>query len=145
MNLQMVSNINVDIILRNKGLNANGRVQQFLISECDRYMVAYLPYRTGMQIKNRYTTIDGIVYGGPYAKYLYYGKLMIDPMYHCGGFQTLEGWFSRKGVSKVLTNRDLNFDTTKNPLAGSLWDKRMWADHKQDILSATARLIGGNT
>ncbi len=61
------------------------------------------------------TQVDGgtIVYPGPYARYLYYGKLMVDP-------ETGSAW-AKEGATKVLTDRDLVFNQTVHPQAQSHW------------------------
>lgn len=61
------------------------------------------------------TRLDGnkIIYPGPYARFLYYGKVMVDP-------QT-GSTFAPKGGTKVLTNRDLVFSKAMHPQAQSHW------------------------
>lgn len=54
-----------------------------------------------------------VVYPGPYARYLYYGKLMVDP-------ETGSSWV-RKGEHKVLTDRNLVFRKAVNQQAQSHW------------------------
>jgi hypothetical protein len=56
---------------------------------------------------------NSIVYPGPYARYLYNGKLMVDP-------ETGSSWV-RKGEHKVTTDRNLVFRTDVNPQAQSHW------------------------
>ena len=56
---------------------------------------------------------NAIVYPGPYARYLYYGKLMVDP-------DTGSPW-AKKNATKVLTNRDLVFSKAMHPQAQSHW------------------------
>lgn len=73
----------------------------------------FVPALTGSQ-KNR-TQVEGgtITYQGPYARYLYYGKLMVDPA-------TGSPWAS-KGSHKVLTDRNLVFNTSMHSQAQSHW------------------------
>lgn len=61
------------------------------------------------------TSLDGnkIIYPGPYARFLYYGKVMVDP-------QT-GSTFAPKGGTKVLTDRDLVFYKAMHPQAQSHW------------------------
>lgn len=73
----------------------------------------FVPALTGsLTIRTR---IDGnkIIYPGPYARFLYYGKVMVDP-------QT-GSTFAPKGGTKVLTNRDLIFSKAMHPQAQSHW------------------------
>ena len=73
----------------------------------------FVPALTGsLTIRTR---LDGnkIIYPGPYARFLYYGKVMVDP-------QTGSN-FAPKGGTKVLTNRDLVFSKAMHPQAQSHW------------------------
>lgn len=100
-------------ILTDKGLTANGSVQAFHTNNVLRRMIKYMPYRTGMTIKTTIAQTDVnkpyIITDVPYAKYLYYGKAM-------------EG-----RAPKTVTNRDLEYDHTKNPQAGPFWDRALVA------------------
>lgn len=73
----------------------------------------FVPALTGsLTIRTR---LDGnkIIYPGPYARVLYYGKVMVDP-------QT-GSTFAPKGGTKILTNRDLVFSKAMHPQAQSHW------------------------
>ena len=73
----------------------------------------FVPALTGsLTIRTR---LDGnkIIYPGPYARFLYYGKVMVDP-------QT-GSTFAPKGGTKILTNRDLVFSKAMHPQAQSHW------------------------
>ena len=73
----------------------------------------FVPALTGsLTIRTR---LDGntIIFPGPYARFLYYGKVMVDP-------QT-GSTFAPKGGTKVLTNRDLVFSKAMHPQAQSHW------------------------
>lgn len=54
-----------------------------------------------------------IVYPGPYARYLYYGKLMVDP-------ETGRS-YARKDTTKVLTDKNLVFNKAMHTQAQSHW------------------------
>ncbi len=61
------------------------------------------------------TRVDGntIIYPGPYSRFLYYGKLMVDP-------DTGSAW-AKKESSKVVTDKYLVFNKSVNPQAQSHW------------------------
>lgn len=73
----------------------------------------FVPMLTG-SLRQR-TRVDGnkIIYPGPYAQYLYYGKLMVDP-------ETGSSW-AKKGSSKVLTDKDLVLAHANDPEAVPHW------------------------
>lgn len=58
------------------------KAQQFVDSECIRLMVPYTPMLSGQMIQSatRGTVIGSgeIKYNSPYARYQYYGKLMVS-------------------------------------------------------------------
>lgn len=56
---------------------------------------------------------DEIIYPGPYARYLYFGKLMVDPK--------TGSPFAKKGAKKVLTDRNLVFYQKFHKQAQSHW------------------------
>lgn len=122
--------IDPDAILLSRGLNKNGKAQQFFTNEVNRRITKFMPYRSGAlsgKLK-RVTAPNEITISAPYARVQYYGKVMIDPAINAAGFLTKDGtWRSRKGAVKVLTDRDIVYDTTKNALAGPFWDRRMMA------------------
>ena len=73
----------------------------------------FVPALTGsLTIRTR---LDGnkIIYPGPYARFLYYGKVMVDP-------QT-GSTFAPKGGTKVLTDKNLVFTTSGHAQAQSHW------------------------
>lgn len=100
-----------NVIIRDKGLQAGGRVQMFHTANVLRRIQKYMPKDTSTLIKSAINQTDirkpYIIIDTPYAKYQYYGKVMIGP------------------APKVVTDRPLNYSTAKNPLAGPFWDRRL--------------------
>lgn len=133
------------------GLGKGGKVQMFIDNECIRLMDDYTPDLNGVLKKSvRLNTVIGngmLVQATPYARYQYYGMLMVDPITLKGSFydpRTGRHW-SRPGVSKIMdpNGRTLNYNTVKSPKAGSHWFERMVADHKDDIGRGAAAIAGG--
>lgn len=73
----------------------------------------FVPAQT-LSLSNR-TVVDGskVIYPGPYARYLYYGKLMVDP--------NTGSAFAPKGGTKVLTDKNLVFSKAVHPQAQARW------------------------
>lgn len=113
-------------IVRDKGFDPGGDVQMFHTQNVLRRIQKYMPNLTGLMIKLTIAQTDirkpEIVTETPGSKYLFYGKVMIDPKLGVAGFMTPDGWRSRKFCKKVVTNRDLNYSRHKNPKAGPRWD-----------------------
>jgi hypothetical protein len=118
-------------ILKDKGLDAGGDAQKFHTANVLRRIKRYMPFVSGMTYKVTVAQTDisrpFIITDTPYAKYLFYGKVMVDPKLRIAGFMTPEGWRSRKNVPKVRTNRNLQYNKTKNPNAGPRWDRALSA------------------
>lgn len=118
-------------LIRKKGLDARGDVQMFHTQNVLRRIKKYMPFVSGATYKITVTQTviskPEIVTDTPYAKYLFYGKVMVDPKTHAAGFVTPEGWRSRKGCVKVLTGRNLTYNRSKNPSAGPRWDRALSA------------------
>lgn len=74
----------------------------------------FVPASTNKSLSNR-TRVDGntVIYPGPYAHYLYVGKLYVDP--------NTGSPFSRYGTTKVITGRDLQYNRTVHSRAQSHW------------------------
>lgn len=74
----------------------------------------YVPASNEMSLSNR-SVVRGnmVIYPGPYARYLYYGKLMVDPMTRSS--------YARKGATKVLADKDLVFTKEKHHDAQAFW------------------------
>lgn len=113
------------------------KAQKFIDSECIRLMVPYTPMLNGQMIQSatRGTVIGSgeIKYISPYARYQYYGKLMVSSITGSS--------YARKGESKVLTDKDLNYNKSRHPRAGKLWFERMKADCKGQILRGAQKLL----
>lgn len=75
----------------------------------------YVPAKTKSLANRTIVTGDTIVYPGPYARFLYYGKLMVDP--------DTGSPFAPKGADKVLDpgGRDLNISTAVHSKAQAHW------------------------
>ena len=119
-------------ILKDKGLNETGDVQQFHTANVLKRIKRYMPFVSGMTYKVTVAQTDikkpEIVTDTPNAKFLFHGKVMIDPKLGIAGFMTPEGWRSRKGSVKVRTDRNLQYNRTKNPRAGARWDRALSAN-----------------
>ena len=74
---------------------------------------SYVPALTGDL--DRRTRVDGskVIYLGPQSRYLYYGKLMVDP--------ETGSSYAPKGGTKVLTDKDLVFSKAVHGQAQSHW------------------------
>jgi len=125
-------------LIKDRGLQPYGRVQKFIDQEVIRLMDPYTPMLTGVLEKS--ATLGTRIGSGeihqnvPYARYQYYGKLMVSSI-------TGSAWASR-GESKILTDKDLAHNKSQHPQAGPFWFERMKTDRKEQILREAQRLAG---
>ena len=135
----------VDQILKDKGLDANGDAQRFHTANVLRRIPRYMPYLSGMTIKVTIAQTDiskpYIVTNTPYAKYLFYGKKMVDAKTGKPGFLTSEGWRSKKGSIKVRTSEDLKYYKGNNSQAGPRWDRALSAAEGKAMAKDLQRYI----
>ena len=73
----------------------------------------FVPALTGSLDERTIVTGSNVVYPGPYARFLYYGKVMVDP--------NTGSTFAPKGGSKVTTDRNLVFNKSVHPQAQDHW------------------------
>lgn len=120
----------VQTVVRSLGIDRSGPAQLFHTQNVLRRMLKYMPMETGM-LSTKQTVVSSsttITTNAPQARYLYYGKRMVNsktgkgPMYIEG-----VGWRWPRGATLVPTEQDLNFTKTFHPLAGPYWDRRLAA------------------
>jgi len=104
-------------ILLKRYLNQDGRAQVEFTKACAREMDNFTPYLTG-RLKDMMVTINptNVTYNAPYAKRQYYTN--------AGN--------GRQG-------------TSSGGLRGKQWDKRMWLQKGDEIVSTIASFVGGGT
>lgn len=109
--------INYSKILKQRGLGSDNKARLFLASEVARLSDPYVPMRDGNLKNTRIIATDGrtIKYPQRYAKKQY------------------------DGVSK--SGRPFRYNGA--PMRGRQWDKRMMADHGQDVVRGLAKFVGG--
>ena len=91
----------------------------------------FQPALTGSFTIRTYVVGNRIVYPGPYARYLWHGKAMVNAATGKGPMYIPEvGYRWPRGAILKPTNRDLNFNTSMHAKAQSHW---MDASRKQNM------------
>lgn len=88
------------------------RANEILANEAMKDTDKFVPKLSGTLSGGTRVSDGQIVYPGPYARYLYHGKLMVDP--------ETGSSYARKGSTKTLTNKPLNV-AKSNPMAQPEW------------------------
>ena len=121
-------------IARRHGLSRGGVIQKFIDSETIKFCAPYTPFDTGQLTRSATLgTVIGsgeVTYNSPYAKYLYYGKVMVSPT-------TGSAW-AGLGERKILNGQDIKYNGA--PKRGARWFERMKQNHGREILRGAERL-----
>lgn len=99
-------------LVRKLGINRRGSVQMAVAEEVLRLSKNLVPKASGILQQSAMIEDGGeiVSWNQRYAKYQYYGMLMVDPKYKKGAlFSKNYGFWSRKDVTKDLTDTPLNY------------------------------------
>lgn len=138
MGINIQCDFNLGDCLKTLGLEERGRVQQVVTNAVLELSEPYLPFDEGDLLASGHIENDtDVVWNTPYARYMWNGIVYEDPELHCAGFETENGWRSRKGVQKVPTERKLKYHN--GALRGSHWVERMLQDGGRKEIEKMAR------
>lgn len=99
--------------IKKKLAQACGKAEHVLAVQVEKDTVPFVPALTGSLTERTRVVGNAIIYPGPYAKFLYNGKVMVDP--------NTGSTYAPKGGTKVVTDRNLVFTKTVHPQAQSHW------------------------
>lgn len=116
------------------------RAQEKLDAAITHSMLPYMPLQNGTLIQRTVTENaslqgTGQIYAavGPYGRFLYEGKVMVDPL-------TGSTW-ARQDAEKVVTDREIDFSKMAHPDAQKEWflaakrkDLKSWIDIAQKAI-----------
>lgn len=117
-------------IYKDLGLEAKGKVQQFLGKTVADNLKKYVSFKTGTQEMSIHSIEDGkkVVIDVPYAQFQAGGKVMV-------GVKTGRA-YALRGEKKVLTRKNLVYHSDR--LRGAHPFERMKADKREKILNQVA-------
>lgn len=118
---------------------ASERAEHILAIQVEKDTIPFVPMREGDLTRRTRVVDSDIIYPGPTSKYLYFGKLMVDP--------NTGSSFAPKGGTKVLTDRNLVFRRDHHPQAQSHWFEASKAQNLEKWLRIAGKLVknGGNS
>lgn len=123
MRIYLRSDVEAGKIMRNRGLGDNGKVVKFMADEVKRLCDPYVPFQQG-SLKNGAKIADGgkrLIYQRPYAHYQYTGQAMSGR------------------APKHYNGKSLSYNGA--PMRGDHWEKRMMADHGEELERSTENYI----
>lgn len=128
----------VNRIMTRIGVDRNGSVQRRVTETVNRRMTRYMPMgkQKYLATKLKYIKSDTeIEVLGPYARYQYYGKKMVNAATGNGPAPIPGGGYRyRKGTVLRVTDIPLKQDWG-NTEGGPFWDRRLMAEQGEDILA----------
>ena len=129
MNVRISTKVVFDVPLA-----AKCRQAEYLVAtQAKKDTEPFVPMLTG-SLKNRARVVgNAIVYPGPYARFLYYGKVMVDP-------NTGSTW-APLGGTKVVTDRNLVFTTDFHPQAQDHWFEASKAQNMEKWLRVAQKAV----
>jgi hypothetical protein len=89
------------------------RAEHVLAEQMEKDTQPFVPALTGSLAQRTRVVGNTVIYPGPYARFLYYGKVMVDP--------NTGSTYAPKGGTKVVTDRNLVFNQTMHPQAQAHW------------------------
>ena len=118
-------------ILKDHGLDKDGRVTAHLRKTADRLMAPFVPGGAGGNLEKlkTYPSASTIKYTSPYAHYQYTCKLMLT--------KSGSSW-AKKGEKKFYTSKKLKYHTSGT---GDHWDKLMMQRRKNDLIKDVENYI----
>ena len=124
---------NVNKILKDHGLNDEGRVIQYARDEADRLMNPFIPMQNGtLRRLKTYPSASKIKYTSPYAHYQHTGDEYISPRLGVSGIPLKSGrWWSPKGEKKKKSGRKLKYHTAGT---GPEWEKLMMKAKGKELI-----------
>lgn len=109
----------VNKILKDHGLNKDGRVVRYARDIADRLMNPFVPFENGMLRRLKtYPSPSKIRYTSPYSHYQYEGL-------------KAKGASKPKGIRRKISNEKLQYHT---PGTGSEWDKLMMEKKGKELI-----------
>ena len=113
--------------------NASNKAQHAVAIQAQKDTSPYVPALTGSLDQRTRVDENQIIYPGPYARYLYYGKLMVDP--------ATGSSYAPKGATKVLTDKNLVFNKAMHSQAQDHWFEASKAENMNKWLRVAGKAV----
>lgn len=104
---------NINETIAKKLASAATRAEHIVAIQAEKDTIPFVPALNNSLNTRTQVVGNTIIYPGPYARFLYCGKLMVDP--------NTGSSYAPKGGTKVVTDKDLVFTQTVHPQAQAHW------------------------
>lgn len=112
---------------------ASTQAEHTVAVQAEKDTEPYMPADSKTLINDTKVIGGMILYPGPKSRYLYYGKLMVDP-------ETRSAW-AQKGATKVLTGKDLQYRKDVNSKAQSHWFEASKANNLDRWMETAEKVV----
>lgn len=109
------------------------RAEHVLAEQMEKDTQPFVPALTGSLTQRTRVVGNTVIYPGPYARFLYYGKVMVDP--------NTGSTYATKGGTKVVTDRNLVFNKTMHPQAQAHWGEASKAQNLDKWLRVAEKAV----
>ena len=141
-NINVKVNLNsVNKIIKDHGLNEDGRVVRHVRDEADRLMNPFIPMGETRDLRRlkSYPSASKIKYISPYAHYQHTGDEYISPTLGVSGIPLKnDKWWSPKGERKKKSGKKLTYHT---PGTGPEWEKLMMEKKGKELIKDVQNYI----
>ena len=114
-------------------LPSTNKAEKILAAQVMKDTDKFVPALTGNFAQRVHLEESTIVYPGPFARFLYYGKVMI--------YEPTGSTWAPKNEHKVVTGRNLVMGKSMHPLASSHWFEVSKAANLETWLKVAERLV----
>lgn len=114
-------------------LPSASKAEKILAEQVMKDTDKFVPALTGSLTQRTHIEESTIVYPGPYARFLYYGKVMV--------YAPTGSTWAPRNEHKVVTDKDLVMNKSMHPLATSHWFEVSKAANLETWLKVAGRLV----
>ena len=119
--------------LQGKIAEACSKAEHIVAIQVQKDTSPYVPFLNGSLDQRTQVVGDSVIYPGPYARFLYYGKVMVDP--------DTGSTYAPKGGTKVLTDKNLVFKTEHHGQAQSHWFEASKAENLEKWIRVADKAV----
>lgn len=109
------------------------KAEKILATQVMKDTDKFVPALTGSLTQRTHIEESTIVYPGPYARFLYYGKVMV--------YAPTGSTWAPRNEHKIVTDKDLVMNKSMHPLATSHWFEVSKAANLKTWLKVAGRLV----
>ena len=113
--------------------NASNKAQHAVAIQAQKDTSPYVPALNGELDRKTKVEENLIIYPGPQSRYLYNGKLMVDP--------ATGSSYAPKGTTKVLTDKNLVFNKSMHSQAQDHWFEASKAENMDKWLRVAGKAV----